>query len=125
VYRAGALADQQAAAIPDRQYIREEGPPISPKESRYADHGGRAHLISIVIPTVLGRPSIFRTLVIAIAALVGYGWIGFLDDYAKVTHQRNLGLTARRKLAYPVRDGVRIRRDSAGDAGLRPIIRRP
>jgi phospho-N-acetylmuramoyl-pentapeptide-transferase len=37
---------------------------------------------------------------IAIAALVGYGWIGFLDDYAKVTHHQNLGLTARRKLAY-------------------------
>jgi phospho-N-acetylmuramoyl-pentapeptide-transferase len=37
---------------------------------------------------------------IAIAALVGYGWIGFLDDYAKVTHHQNLGLTARRKLVY-------------------------
>jgi phospho-N-acetylmuramoyl-pentapeptide-transferase len=37
---------------------------------------------------------------IAIAALVGYGWIGFLDDYAKVTRHQNLGLTARRKLAY-------------------------
>jgi phospho-N-acetylmuramoyl-pentapeptide-transferase len=37
---------------------------------------------------------------IAIAALVGYGWIGFLDDYAKVTRHQNLGLTARRKLVY-------------------------
>ncbi len=37
---------------------------------------------------------------IALAALVGFGWIGFLDDYAKVTRQRNLGLTGRRKLAY-------------------------
>jgi UDP-N-acetylmuramyl pentapeptide phosphotransferase/UDP-N-acetylglucosamine-1-phosphate transferase len=29
------------------------------------------------------------------AALVGYGWIGFMDDYAKVTNRRNLGLSGR------------------------------
>jgi phospho-N-acetylmuramoyl-pentapeptide-transferase len=37
---------------------------------------------------------------IAIAGLLGYGWIGFLDDYAKVTKQRNLGMSGRRKLVY-------------------------
>jgi phospho-N-acetylmuramoyl-pentapeptide-transferase len=31
---------------------------------------------------------------------LGYGWIGFLDDYAKVTHRRNLGLSGRTKLLY-------------------------
>ena len=36
----------------------------------------------------------------AVAALVGYGFIGFLDDYAKVTKRRNLGLSGRRKLSY-------------------------
>jgi len=36
----------------------------------------------------------------AIASLLGYGWIGFLDDYAKVTKRRNLGLSGKRKLAY-------------------------
>ena len=34
------------------------------------------------------------------AALLGFGWIGFLDDYAKITQQRNLGLTGKRKLVY-------------------------
>ena len=32
--------------------------------------------------------------------LLAFGWIGFLDDYAKITRQRNLGLTGRRKLIY-------------------------
>jgi phospho-N-acetylmuramoyl-pentapeptide-transferase len=30
----------------------------------------------------------------------GFGWIGFLDDYAKITNRRNLGLSGKRKLVY-------------------------
>ena len=37
---------------------------------------------------------------IAVSDLVGYGWIGFMDDYAKVTRKRNLGLSGRVKLIY-------------------------
>jgi phospho-N-acetylmuramoyl-pentapeptide-transferase len=37
---------------------------------------------------------------IALAAMLGFGWIGFVDDYAKVTSRRNLGLSGWRKLAY-------------------------
>jgi phospho-N-acetylmuramoyl-pentapeptide-transferase len=62
--------------------------------------GGVLIIISIVIPTLLWADLRYPYVWIAIAALVGYGWIGFLDDYAKVTHHQNLGLTARRKLAY-------------------------
>jgi phospho-N-acetylmuramoyl-pentapeptide-transferase len=35
---------------------------------------------------------------IALFALVAFGVIGFIDDYAKVMNKRNLGLTARQKL---------------------------
>jgi phospho-N-acetylmuramoyl-pentapeptide-transferase len=62
--------------------------------------GGVLIIISIVIPTLLWADLRYPYVWIAIAALVGYGWIGFLDDYAKVTHHQNLGLTARRKLTY-------------------------
>ena len=34
---------------------------------------------------------------IALLGLLGFGAIGFLDDYAKVAKKRNLGLTARQK----------------------------
>ena len=37
---------------------------------------------------------------IATLTLLAFGWIGFLDDYAKVTKQRNLGLSGKRKLLY-------------------------
>ena len=62
--------------------------------------GGILIIISIVIPTLLWADLRYPYVWIAIAALLGYGWIGFLDDYAKVTKQRNLGLSGKRKLVY-------------------------
>jgi phospho-N-acetylmuramoyl-pentapeptide-transferase len=82
------------------QYIREEGPKSHQKKAGTPTMGGVLIIISIVIPTLLWADLRYPYVWIAIAALVGYGWIGFLDDYAKVARHQNLGLTARRKLAY-------------------------
>src|ERR1039457_1012841 len=82
------------------QYIRAEGPESHRKKAGTPTMGGVLIIISIVIPTLLWADLRYPYVWIAITALAGFGWIGFLDDYAKVTHQRNLGLTARRKLAY-------------------------
>jgi phospho-N-acetylmuramoyl-pentapeptide-transferase len=82
------------------QYIREEGPKSHQKKAGTPTMGGVLIIISIVIPTLLWADLRYPYVWVAIAALLGYGWIGFLDDYAKVTRRRNLGLTARRKLAY-------------------------
>ena len=82
------------------QYIREEGPKSHQKKAGTPTMGGVLIIISIVIPTLLWADLRFPYVWIAIAALVGFGWIGFLDDYAKITRQRNLGLTGRRKLTY-------------------------
>ncbi len=82
------------------QYIREEGPQSHQKKAGTPTMGGVLIIISIVIPTLLWADLRYPYVWIAIVALLGYGWIGFLDDYAKVTKQRNLGLTGRRKLLY-------------------------
>jgi phospho-N-acetylmuramoyl-pentapeptide-transferase len=82
------------------QHIREEGPKSHLKKEGTPTMGGVLIIISIVIPTLLWADLRYVYVWIAIAALVGYGWIGFLDDYAKVVHQRNLGLTGTRKLVY-------------------------
>jgi phospho-N-acetylmuramoyl-pentapeptide-transferase len=82
------------------QYIRAEGPESHHKKAGTPTMGGVLIIISIVIPTLLWADLRYPYVWIAIAALVGFGWIGFLDDYAKVTNRRNLGLTARRKLIY-------------------------
>lgn len=82
------------------QYIREEGPQSHQKKAGTPTMGGVLIIISIVIPTLLWADLRYPYVWIAIAALFGYGWIGFLDDYAKITNQRNLGLSGKRKLAY-------------------------
>jgi phospho-N-acetylmuramoyl-pentapeptide-transferase len=82
------------------QYIREEGPKSHQKKAGTPTMGGVLIIISIVIPTLLWADLRYPYVWIALAGLIGYGWIGFLDDYAKVTKQRNLGLSGKRKLAY-------------------------
>ncbi len=82
------------------QYIREEGPKSHQKKAGTPTMGGVLIIISIVIPTVLWADMSNPYVWTAVAALLGYGFIGFLDDYAKVTKRQNLGLTARRKLSY-------------------------
>jgi phospho-N-acetylmuramoyl-pentapeptide-transferase len=82
------------------QYIREEGPKSHQKKAGTPTMGGVLIIISIVIPTLLWADLRFAYVWIALAALVGYGAIGFMDDYAKITRRRNLGLTGRRKLIY-------------------------
>jgi phospho-N-acetylmuramoyl-pentapeptide-transferase len=82
------------------QYIREEGPKSHQKKAGTPTMGGVLIIISIVVPTLLWADLRSRYVWIAIAALIGYGWIGFMDDYAKVTKKRNLGLSGRTKLVY-------------------------
>ena len=82
------------------QYIREEGPKSHQKKAGTPTMGGVLIIISIVVPTLLWADLRYAYVWIAIAALLGFGWIGFLDDYAKITRRQNLGLTGRRKLLY-------------------------
>ncbi len=82
------------------QYIREEGPKSHQKKAGTPTMGGVLIIISIVIPTLLWADLRYAYVWVALAALAGFGWIGFLDDYAKITRRRNLGLSGRRKLVY-------------------------
>ncbi len=82
------------------QYIREEGPKSHQKKAGTPTMGGLLIIISIVVPTVLWADLRNANVWIALASLLGYGMIGFFDDYAKVTKRRNLGLSGRKKLLY-------------------------
>jgi phospho-N-acetylmuramoyl-pentapeptide-transferase len=82
------------------QYIREEGPKSHHKKAGTPTMGGVLIIISIVVPTLLWADLRYPYVWIALTALLGFGWIGFLDDYAKITRRRNLGLSGRRKLLY-------------------------
>jgi phospho-N-acetylmuramoyl-pentapeptide-transferase len=84
------------------QYIREEGPKAHQKKAGTPTMGGVLIVISIVIPTLLWADLSNRFLWIAVLATCAFGAIGFTDDYEKVIHKRNLGLTARAKLGLQI-----------------------
>jgi phospho-N-acetylmuramoyl-pentapeptide-transferase len=79
------------------QHIREDGPKSHQKKAGTPTMGGVLIIISIVVPTLLWADLRHLYVWIALFGLVAFGLIGFIDDYAKVAHKRNLGLTARQK----------------------------
>jgi phospho-N-acetylmuramoyl-pentapeptide-transferase len=80
------------------QYIREEGPQSHQKKSGTPTMGGVLICISILIPTLLWSDLSNPYVWLVMLSTLAFGAIGFTDDYIKVVHRRNLGLTARAKL---------------------------
>jgi phospho-N-acetylmuramoyl-pentapeptide-transferase len=81
------------------QHIREEGPSSHHRKAGTPTMGGVLIVLSIVVPTLLWADLRNPYVWVALFGLVSFGTIGFIDDYAKVRKQRNLGLTARQKFA--------------------------
>lgn len=79
------------------QCIREEGPKSHMVKSGTPTMGGLAIIIAVVV-TCAAVGSINNDMIIVLAAFLGYGLLGFLDDYVKVSMKRNLGLTAKQKI---------------------------
>jgi phospho-N-acetylmuramoyl-pentapeptide-transferase len=80
------------------QYIREEGPQSHHKKAGTPTMGGVLIVIAIIVPTLLWADLRNPFIWIAVLSTLAYGSIGFADDYLKVVHKRNLGLTGRSKI---------------------------
>jgi phospho-N-acetylmuramoyl-pentapeptide-transferase len=80
------------------QYIREEGPKAHQKKAGTPTMGGVLITIAIIVPTLLWADLSNPYIWLAMIATLAFGAIGFADDYIKVVHKRNLGLTGRAKL---------------------------
>jgi phospho-N-acetylmuramoyl-pentapeptide-transferase len=92
------------------QYIREEGPQSHQKKSGTPTMGGVLICISILVPTLLWSDLSDPLVWIVMLSTLCFGAIGFADDYIKVAHRRNQGLTARAKLGlqFVVSAGVAV-----------------
>ena len=90
------------------QYIREEGPKAHQKKAGTPTMGGVLIAISIIVPTLLWADLSNPYVWMAVLSTVAFAAIGFADDYTKVVHKRNLGLTARAKLGLQVLVSVLI-----------------
>ena len=92
------------------QYIRQDGPQSHTVKRGTPTFGGTAIILSILIgwgAAAIFRYAIHRTVptpsaLLALFCLVGFGLIGFIDDFLKVKKKRNLGLTIHAKLILQV-----------------------
>ena len=90
------------------QFIREEGPKAHQKKAGTPTMGGLLIVIAIIVPTLLWADLTNRFVWIAVFSTCAFAAIGFADDYSKVAHRRNLGLTARAKFALQIATGIVI-----------------
>lgn len=84
------------------QYIREDGPKQHQKKAGTPTMGGVLICIAILLPTLLWSDLSNPLVWLVMGSTLAFGAIGFADDYIKVVHRRNLGLTARAKMGYQV-----------------------
>ncbi|MGB0123366.1 MAG: phospho-N-acetylmuramoyl-pentapeptide-transferase [Silvibacterium sp.] len=80
------------------QYIREDGPKDHQKKAGTPTMGGVLICIAILLPTLLWSDLSNPFVWLVMGSTLAFGAIGFTDDYIKVVHRRNLGLTGKAKL---------------------------
>ena len=98
----GPLLIRRLRELQIGQFIREEGPQEHKKKAGTPTMGGVLIVLSTAVPTLLWADLTNPFILLSLFALFGFAGIGFLDDYAKVSQQRNLGLTAKKKIYFQV-----------------------
>lgn len=81
------------------QSVRDDGPKSHLKKAGTPTMGGVIFIISVIITTMIFS-SWNKYMAILLIITLGYGAIGFLDDFLKVYLKRPLGLKARQKLLW-------------------------
>ena len=88
------------------QVIRAEGPATHQEKRGTPTMGGIIVILATVVPTLLWARLDTRYVLVAVAATLWMGTIGFLDDYLKIVRGKSQGLVARWKLAGQISFGV-------------------
>ncbi|AXB80819.1 phospho-N-acetylmuramoyl-pentapeptide-transferase [Megasphaera hexanoica] len=94
----GPLVIRELKKFHARQSEREEGPESHKYKAGTPTMGGILILTALVVSCLIFNPMDLRK-GLALFLTLGHGIIGFLDDSIKAVKHRNLGLTAKQKLA--------------------------
>lgn len=89
-------------AMQARQVIRTDGPESHLKKAGTPTMGGVLILVAIVIPTLLWADLTNVYIWLTLLVIIGYGLIGFIDDYKKVVEKNPKGLSPRQKAFWQV-----------------------
>ena len=80
------------------QYIRDDGPKTHLDKAGTPTMGGTLILLSVVVSILLWSDLTNYFVWITLFVVVGYGLVGFLDDYLMLVKKRSKGLSVRSKL---------------------------
>jgi phospho-N-acetylmuramoyl-pentapeptide-transferase len=84
------------------QTIRKVGPESHFIKEGTPTMGGSLILLAIVVPTLLWADLSNLYIWVTLLVTVGYGVIGFIDDYLKVVRKNSAGISARQKMFWQI-----------------------
>jgi phospho-N-acetylmuramoyl-pentapeptide-transferase len=97
---AGPLVIRKLTAYRIGQAVRDDGPKSHLTKAGTPTMGGALILVSIGITTVLWADLSNRFVWIVLIVTLGFGIVGWVDDYRKVVHRNPKGLSARYKFLW-------------------------
>ena len=97
---AGPWVIRRLAALKIGQAVRLDGPQTHLTKTGTPTMGGALILISIGVTTLLWADLSNRFIWVTLIVTLGFGMIGWIDDYRKVVHGNPKGMSAREKYAW-------------------------
>ena len=88
------------------QSVRDDGPRTDLTKAGTPTRGGARSIVSIGVTTLLWGDLDNRFVWVVLLVIVGYGAIGWVDDYRKVVRRNPKGLSARAKLFWQALIGL-------------------
>jgi len=89
-----------------QQVVREDVPSRHMAKNGTPTMGGSLILAGIIVPTLLWSDLTNRYIWVVLLATVGFGLLGFLDDYIKIRYKDGIGIRARYKFPIQVAIGL-------------------
>ncbi|MCC7083116.1 MAG: phospho-N-acetylmuramoyl-pentapeptide-transferase [Burkholderiales bacterium] len=96
----GPAMIRKLAAYKIGQAVREDGPRTHLTKAGTPTMGGALILVSIVVTTLLWADLRNRFVWVVVGVTLGFGLIGWIDDYRKVVHRNPKGLSAAAKFFW-------------------------
>ena len=90
---------RKLSALQVKQYIRDDGPESHLSKAGTPTMGGLLIVFSSVVSTLLWSDLTNYFVWIMLFVIIGYGLVGFVDDYLMQVKKRSKGLSVREKLA--------------------------
>ena len=97
---AGPWVIRKLTALKIGQAVRSYGPETHLVKTGTPTMGGVLILISIAISTLLWADWRNRYVWVVLLVTLGFGWVGWVDDYRKVVHRDPEGMPARQKFCW-------------------------